>query len=110
MVQWPSSPKPTNNPSNSTKRHRSLSCCSCHCLYKRRIESRAGTTARLSYFSDYLTFIERDQVAPEIPDDDGVIFTFHEPAFVAFTVQVNLVPASLQELDFVMEPKVAAAL
>jgi hypothetical protein len=45
-----------------------------------------------------------------MPDDDGVIFTFHEPAFVAFTVQVNLVPASLQELDFVMEPKVAAAL
>ena len=45
-----------------------------------------------------------------MPDDDGVTFTFHEPALVVFTVQVNLVPASLQELDFVMEPKVAAAL
>ncbi len=54
--------------------------------------------------------MERDQVAPEMPDDDGVTFTFHEPALVVFTVQVNLVPASLQELDFVAAPNVAVAL
>ena len=110
MGERPSSPKPTNNPSNSTKRHRSLSCCSCHSLAKRRIESRAGTTARLSCFSRYFTDTERDHAVPEAPDLLGVIFTFHEPAFVAFTVQVNLVPASLHEADFVTAPKVAVAL
>jgi hypothetical protein len=54
--------------------------------------------------------IARDHAAPVAPDIDGVTFTFHEPAFVAFTLQVNLVPASLHEADFVTAPKVAVAL
>jgi hypothetical protein len=54
--------------------------------------------------------IVRIQAAPVAPDFDGVTFAFHEPAFVAFTVQVNLVPASLHEPDFVVAPKVAVAL